>query len=80
MYDTTIQLVSNIFQYQTDDIGEASNREERRIERMIRKTGRDIYRLRKTKMSMAGKQTGDFISFKWGPIDTIPAKSSADSH
>jgi hypothetical protein len=53
-----------LFQYQTDDIGEASNREERRIERMIRKTGRDIYRLRKTKMAITGKQTGDLISFK----------------
>ena len=62
----TIELktILNNFQYQTDDFGEASNREERRIERMIRKTGRDIYRLRKTKTSIAGKQPGDIISFK----------------
>ena len=57
-------FTANFFQYQTDDIGEASNREERRIERMIRKTGRDIYRLRKTKMAIGGKQSGDIISFK----------------
>ena len=54
-----------LFQYQTDDFGEASNREERRIERMIRKTGRDIYRLRKTKTSGgSGRPPGDIISFK----------------
>ncbi len=55
-------------QYQTDDFGEASNREERRIERMIRKTGRDIYRLRKTKTTgVGGRPPGDIISFKWVP-------------
>jgi hypothetical protein len=31
---------------------------------MIRKTGRDIYRLRKTKTAMGGRMAGDLISFK----------------
>ena len=33
---------------------EAQSREERRIEKMIRRTGRDIYKLRKTKVRLSG--------------------------
>ena len=42
-----------IFQFQSETCGSgvSKSHEERKVEKMIRKTGRDIYKLRKTRVA-----------------------------
>ena len=51
-FENTSITFCYLFQFQAENYGDlGKSYEERRVEKMIRKTGRDIYKLRKTRVA-----------------------------